>query len=63
MLGTSHEIAKVLRESNLADDIKTVEHGPLRDVDRLTGAFLHSSRQEISLVFDALFITSKCCMS
>lgn len=56
MLGTSDEVPKVFPERNLTDNIKTVKHGPLSNVDGLAGAFLHLLCQKIRLFFDTLLV-------
>lgn len=61
MLGTSDEIPKVISECNVANNIKTVKHGPLSNVDALAGAVSHLFRQKIGLFFDTLLIFCNCC--
>lgn len=56
MLGTSDEIPKVFPERNLTDNIKTVKHGPLSNIDGLAGALLHLFCQKIGFLFDPLLV-------
>lgn len=59
MLGTSNKIPEVFSECNFTNNIKTVKHSPLGNVDGLPGAVLYLFREKIRLVFDTLLIRCK----